>query len=70
MLEEGTSTTSVEEMTRMMENLERINYECTEECHQTDAACDIEVQAEREELIEKLGYAINTTRIQYLFEDS
>jgi hypothetical protein len=44
----------VANMVCMMEDLARINSECTEECRQTDAECDVEVKAQRETLIQQL----------------
>ena len=56
----GEDTCSVEEMMYLMEELERKNNDCTEECNQTSRQCGIEVKEQRDMMIENLSNQIQS----------
>ena len=53
---------SVDTMVTMLQDLEAVQFECTEEGNQTNTECDIDLKAEREALILKLSRRIAKSR--------
>ena len=63
-VDDGFATRSIQELTKMLEALEAINNECTEEGNQTKQSCDVRAMDQRLELIERLNYQIATKRFR------
>lgn len=52
----------VKEIMVMIQDMEKLNYECTEECNQTKMECDIEIKAKRDYAIEQLTKYLSHSR--------
>jgi len=59
---DGRLSMSVQEMETLLNKLDLINSDCTEEGNQTNDECDITLKAERDVLIKKLERKINASK--------
>ena len=53
------SSNDVRYMNKLVESLEQVQYDCSEECNQTNDECDVTLKDERDVLINKLQEKIN-----------
>lgn len=68
---DGRLPMTMKQMTNMLQSLEEVNNLCTEDGHQTDDECDVEVKAEREALmkgLEKMVESPSMALVEYTLQ--